>query len=52
MLGIAAEAVGTLAGGVAQAGSRLGLPFGSGRRLPFPGHDLEGYVEPILLVSG
>jgi len=35
-----------------QARGRLGFPLGSGRRLPFPRHDLQGYVETVLLVTG
>jgi hypothetical protein len=52
MARVAAEAVGPLARRVAKTGSRLGLPLGSGRRLAFPGDDLEGHVEAVLLVSG
>ena len=52
MLGVAAEPIRALAGGVAQAGGRLGLALGTGGRLPLPGHDLEGDVEAVLLVPG
>ena len=52
VLRVAAEPVGALAGRMAQARGGLGLPLGSGRRLPLPRHDLEGHVEPVLLVAG
>ena len=50
VLGIAAEPIRALAGRVAQTGRRLGLTLGTGRRLPLPGHDLEGHVQAVLLV--
>jgi len=52
VLGVAAESIRPLTGGVAQAGGGLRLTLGAGCRLPLPGHDLEGDVEPVLLVPG
>jgi hypothetical protein len=52
MLRITAEAVGALAGGMAQTGRGLGLALRSGCRLPLAGHDLECDVEAVLLVPG
>ena len=52
VLRVAAETVGALARRMTQARGRLGLPLGSGRRLPLPRHDLQGHVEPVLLVAG
>src|SRR5256885_16677222 len=37
---------------MAQTGGGLGLPLGTGCRLPLAGHDLERDVEPVLLVPG
>jgi hypothetical protein len=52
MLGIAAEPVRALAGGVAQAGGGLRLPLGARCRVALARDDLESDVEPVLLVSG
>src|SRR3954451_24038737 len=37
---------------MAQPGSGRGLALGAGSRLPLPRHDLQGDVEPCLLVAG
>ncbi len=52
MLGVTAEAIGALTGGMAQTGRSLGLALGAGCRLPLTGDDLERDVEPVLLVPG
>ena len=52
VLRVAAETVGALARRMTEARGRLGLSLGSGRRLPLPRHDLQGHVEPVLLVAG
>ena len=52
VLRVAAETVGTLTRRMTEARGRLGFPLCSGRRLPLPRHDLQGHVEPVLLVAG
>jgi hypothetical protein len=52
VLGIPAEPVRALTGGVAQASGGLRLPLGAGCRLALPRDDFESDVEPVLLVSG
>jgi hypothetical protein len=52
VLRVAAETVGALTGRMTEARSGLGFPLGSRRRLPFSRHDLQGHVEPVLLVAG
>ncbi len=47
-----AEGVGAQAGRVPEPRGRLGLPLRPEARLALPGHDLQGDVEPRLLVPG
>src|SRR6185503_18272519 len=52
VLRVAAKAVRALTRGMAQPGRGLRLPLGTRGRLAFTRDDLQGHVEPVLLVPG
>ncbi len=52
VVALPAEGVGAQAGRVPEPRGRLGLPLRPEARLALSGHDLQGHVEPRLLVPG